>query len=65
VGLSPESDVLSAKGDPDNPYAAEELRLKFMRLTQWLPDQKAEKIHDIIMNMENENPEELWNMLCC
>lgn len=60
-----ESDVLSAKGDPDTPYTADELRLKFMRLAQSLPDMKAARAYDVVMNMENESPKELWDILSC
>jgi 2-methylcitrate dehydratase PrpD len=57
------SETLSAKGDPDNPYSREELRLKFLRLTQSLPDRRNEEMFDLIMNIEHENPRHLWQML--
>jgi len=57
------SATLSAKGDPDNPYSQEEIRSKFLRLTEFLPGNKNEKLYDIIINIENEDPVELWEML--
>ena len=57
------SETLSAKGDPDNPYSRQELRLKFLRLTQSLPDRRNEEMFDLIMNIEHENPRHLWQML--
>jgi 2-methylcitrate dehydratase PrpD len=57
------SETLSAKGDPDNPYSQEELRVKFLRLTQSLPDRRNKEIFDLIMNIEHENPRDLWQML--
>lgn len=57
------SDTLSAKGDPDNPYSQEEMRSKFLHLTRSLPGDTNEKIYDFIMNIEYENPRELWDMI--
>lgn len=58
-----ESDTLSAKGDPDNPYTREEIRSKFLNLSKSLPGNQNEKLYDLIMNIENEKPSELWEML--
>jgi 2-methylcitrate dehydratase PrpD len=57
------SETLSARGDPDNPYSREELRVKFLRLTQSLPARRNEEMFDLIMNIEHENPRDLWQML--
>ncbi len=57
------SATLSARGDPDNPYSQEELRVKFLSLTQSLPDRRNEEMFDLIMNIEHENPRDLWQML--
>ena len=57
------SETLSAKGDPDNPYSREELGVKFLRLTQSLPDRRNEEMFDLIMNIEYENPRDLWQLL--
>jgi 2-methylcitrate dehydratase PrpD len=57
------SETLSAKGDPDNPYSQEELGAKFLRLTQSLPDRRNEEMYDLILNVEHENPRDLWRML--
>jgi len=57
------TEPLSAKGDPDNPYSQEDMRSKFLRLTQSLPGKNTENLYDIIMNIENEDPGELWQML--
>jgi 2-methylcitrate dehydratase PrpD len=62
-GTSVKSETLSAKGDPDNPYSREEMRDKFFRLTQSLPDGRNKKMFDLIMNIEHENPRHLWQML--
>ena len=58
-----QSETLSARGDPDNPYPQEELRLKFLRLTESLPDKRNAEIFDLVMNIEHENPRDLWQML--
>jgi 2-methylcitrate dehydratase PrpD len=57
------SETLSARGDPDNPYSQEELKVKFLHLTQSLPDSRNEEMFDLIMNIEHENPTDLWRML--
>ena len=57
------SETLSARGDPDNPYTREELRSKFLTLSESLPGNRNEKLYDLIMNIEHENPEELWELL--
>ena len=57
------SETLSAKGDPDNPYSRGELRLKFLRLTQSLAGRRNEEMFDLIINIEHENPKNLWQML--
>lgn len=57
------SKTLSARGDPDNPYSEEELGEKFLRLTQHFPGGRGEKMFDLIMNIEHENPGHLWQML--
>jgi len=62
-GTQIKSETLSAKGDPDNPYSREELKVKFLHLTQSLPDRRNEEIFDLIINIEHENPRHLWQML--
>jgi len=62
-GTHVKSETLSAKGDPDNPYSKEELGVKFLHLTQSLPGRRNEEIFDLIMNIEHENPRDLWQML--
>jgi 2-methylcitrate dehydratase PrpD len=57
------SATLSAKGDPDDPYSREELKVKFLNLTQSLPDRRNEEVFDLIMNIEGENPRDLWQLL--
>ena len=57
------SDTFSAKGDPDNPYTLDEIRSKFLNLSKSLAGNRNEKLYDLIMNIENENPRELWKML--
>ena len=57
------SDTFSAKGDPDNPYTLDEIRSKFLNLSKSLPGNRNEKLYDLIMNIENENPRKLWKML--
>ena len=57
------SDTLAARGDPDNPYSREELKAKFLRLTRFLPGERNEKMFNLITNIEEENPGELWQML--
>jgi len=62
-GTRVKSETLSAKGDPDNPYSHEEMQEKFLRLTQSLPNGRNEEMFDLIMNIEHENPRDLWHML--
>ena len=62
-GTKIESNTLSAKGDPDNPYTQEEIRSKFLNLSKFLPGSRNEIIYDFIMNIENKNIRELWEML--
>jgi 2-methylcitrate dehydratase PrpD len=57
------SKTLSARGDPDNPYSEEELGEKFLRLTRFLPDRRGEEMLELIMNIEHEDPGQLWRML--
>ncbi len=57
------SGTLSAKGDPDNPYSQDEMRSKFLHLTRSLPGNTNQKIYDFIMNIEHENPRDLWDMI--
>jgi 2-methylcitrate dehydratase PrpD len=58
-----ESETLSARGDPDNPYSHKELQEKFLRLTRPLFNVKSEEMFDLIMNIEHEKPRHLWQML--
>ena len=62
-GTTINSETLSAKGDPDNPYSRNELEAKFLHLTRSLPDRRNEKLRDLIMNVDHETPEDLWQML--
>jgi 2-methylcitrate dehydratase PrpD len=57
------SETLSAKGDPDSPYSQEEMRTKFMGLTQSLIGNRNEDLYNQIMNIEYTNPENLWESL--
>jgi len=62
-GTQIKSETLSAMGDPDNPYSEEELGEKFLRLTRFLPDRRGEDMLALVMNIEHEDPGQLWRML--
>jgi len=62
-GTQIKSETLSARGDPDNPYSEEELGQKFLRLTRSLPDRRGEEMLKLIMNIEHEDPGQLWRIL--
>ena len=58
-----ESEILSATGDPDNPYTPEEMQVKFMDLTTSLPRKSRESLYSHIMNIDTTSPCKLWNKL--
>ncbi len=62
-GKSIRSETLSAKGDPDHPYSQEEMRIKFQDMIVPLLGSNGETLYDQIMNIEHENPEDLWDSL--
>lgn len=62
-GTQIKNETLSARGDPDNPYSEEELGEKFLRLTRSLPNGRGEEMLKLIMNIENEDPGQLWRMM--
>ncbi len=53
----------AAKGDPDQPYSEDELREKYLRLTQCLPGKRNESILKLLMNIENTPPTDIWAAL--
>lgn len=57
------SNTLSAKGDPDNPYSQEEMHIKFLNMIVPLLGSRGEDFYDKIMNIENENPQDIWESL--
>jgi 2-methylcitrate dehydratase PrpD len=57
------SEILSAKGDPDKPYSLQEMRTKFIGLTQSLPHDTGKKVYEMIMKIEEESPFYLWELL--
>jgi len=57
------SDTLSAKGDPDNPYSQEEMCAKFLDMIVPLPGNNGKVLYDKIMNIDHENPREIWERL--
>ena len=57
------SATLSAKGDPDQPYTQEEMRAKFMDLTEPLLGKETEEVYDQIMHIDHSSPQRLWNRL--
>lgn len=62
-GKSINSETLSAKGDPDNPYSQEEMRIKFQNMIVPLLGSNYEKLYNQIMNIEHEKPKDLWDSL--
>lgn len=58
-----QSDTLSAKGDPDNPYSEQEMGTKFLHLTRSLPGRKNHSLLELIMNIEHESPRDCWQMV--
>jgi 2-methylcitrate dehydratase PrpD len=58
------SDTLSAKGDPDNPYSQEEMCAKFLDMIVPLLGNNGKVLYDKIMNIDHENPREIWERLC-
>lgn len=62
-GTTIESEILSAKGDPDTPYSMEEMRGKFMTLTTPLLGKASQSLYHRIMQMEKEDPRIVWGLL--
>ena len=62
-GKSVNSEVLSAKGDPDNPYSLAEMRMKFQNMIVPLLGNTGETLYDQLMNVEHEEPKDLWESL--
>lgn len=62
-GMYYKSDILSAKGDPDNPFTYEELLAKFRILTENHLEDQWEKIPAIIKILEEVNVIELVHLL--
>ncbi len=62
-GKSINSEVLSAKGDPDNPYSLAEMRIKFQDMIVPLLGDTGETLYDQLMNVEHEKPKDLWDSL--
>lgn len=62
-GTIHESPILSAKGDPDNPFSRDELKAKFFRLTHRLSERLSKDIMALALNIEKERPETLWTLL--
>lgn len=62
-GETIESEILSAKGDPDNPYSMEEMRRKFITLTRPQLGKSSESLYRRIMQVEDEGPQDLWGLL--
>jgi 2-methylcitrate dehydratase PrpD len=62
-GKTIHSRILSAKGDPDNPYTQEEMRTKFIDLTVPIMGKSSEVLYRQIMHIDHESPRSLWNML--
>jgi len=62
-GKSVNSEVLSAKGDPDNPYSLAEMRIKFQDMIVPLLGNTGETLYDQLMNVEHEKPKDLWGSL--
>ncbi len=58
-----ESDTLSAKGDPDNPYSQDEMRAKFLDMIVPLLGNNAVNLYDKIMKVEHAIPQEIWESL--
>jgi len=57
------SKTLSAKGDPDNPFTAEEMHEKFLSLTAPLFGKRADFLYSQLMNIDHESPRELWQII--
>ncbi len=62
-GKSINSEVLSAKGDPDDPYSLAEMRKKFQDMVVPLLGNTGEALFDQLMNIEHEKPKDLWDSL--
>ncbi len=62
-GTAIKSETLSAKGDPDTPYSLEEMRGKFKDMVEPLLGSMEETLYHQIMNIERENPANLWDTL--
>lgn len=63
-GEAIKSEVLSAKGDPGDPYSLEEMRLKFQDMVvPLLGNTAGETLFNQLMNVEREKPNDLWGNL--
>jgi 2-methylcitrate dehydratase PrpD len=62
-GKSINSEILSAKGDPDSPYSLAEMRIKFQDMIVPLLGNTGETLYDQLMNVEHEKPKNLWDSL--
>lgn len=62
-GKSINSEVLSAKGDPDDPYSLAEMRIKFQDMVVPLLGNRGETLFHQLMNVEHEKPKDLWDSL--
>ena len=62
-GREIKSRILSAKGDPDNPYSDEELMEKFLHLTRNLPEKLVQTLLPLILEVPQSRPSELWRLL--
>ncbi len=62
-GNTIKSETLSAKGDPANPFNLTEMYGKFKDMVEPLFGSKEEVIYHQIMNIQNEDPGNLWDSL--
>jgi len=62
-GKTMNSETLSARGDPDNPYTLEEMSRKFFDLTASLGQIRSETLYAQIMHIATASPQKMWNTL--